>query len=371
MEYKVPFVDLPKHFQNLRGELEELINNVLFKRADLILRDDLRQLEENFASLVGVKYAVGVNSGTDALFFSLLAAGIGKGDEVITVAHTFVATVAVIVFAGAKPVLVDVAKDYNIDVEKIEESITKKTKAIIPVHLNGRMCKMDKIISIARKYNLIVIEDAAQAIGASFDGKKAGSLGLTGCFSFYPMKIIGGAGDGGMVVTNSRKVAQKIRFLRDHCQNRRTGDLLGFGYNSRLDNLHAAIINAKLKHLNSWIKRRREIAKIYHVGLDIAEIKLPPFDGDKYFDVFQNYVIRAKKRDNLVEYLNKCGIETLISWRKPMHKHKALGLDHFKLPMTEKISKEVVSLPMNTELTNEQVEYVIDCIKKFYKGKTQ
>lgn len=370
MAYKVPFVDLPKHYQNLKKEILSLIDDVLFERADLIMRGDLRQLEENIAKFVGVKYAVGLNSGTDALFFSLLAAGIGRGDEVITVAHTFVATVASIIFTGAKPILVDIADDFNIDVDKIEAAITGKTKAIIPVHLNGRICNMEKIMQIANKHKLVVIEDAAQAMGAKFDNKKAGSFGLTGCFSFYPMKILGGAGDGGMVVTNNKRIADKIYLLRDHMQNRKTGELLGFGYNSRLDNFHAAIINLKLEYLSKWIERRREVARIYNEGLkDIQEVKLPPEpkENDKYFDVFQNYVIRAKKRDELVEYLKKNGVETLISWRKPMHKHKALGLSHFKLPMTEKISKEVVSLPMNTEITDEQVEYVIECIRKFYK----
>ncbi len=370
MAYKFPFVDLPKHFQGLRKELQNTIDDVLFNRADLIMRGDLRTCEEKVASFVGTRYAVGLNSGTDALFFSLLTAGVGKGDEVITVAHTFVATLAAIAFTGAKPVLVDVSlSDHLMDVEKIEKAITKKTKAIIPVHLNGRMCDMEKIMSLARKHKLIVIEDSAQALGAAFKGKRAGSFGLTGCFSFYPMKILGSVGDGGMLVTNSHKVDKSVRLLRDHSQNRKTGELLGYGYNSRLDNFHAAVINVKLKYLPRWIERRREIARLYEKGLgDVRGVSLPPAParGGHYFDAFQNYAIRASRRDALVSYLKKNSVETLISWRKPNHKHKALGLTRFNLPMTEKISREVVSLPMNTEAADSQINHVIRYVRQFY-----
>ena len=388
MPYRVPFVNLSAQYKHLEKEIRELLDDVLFTRADFIMRSDLREFESNLASFVGVDYAVGVGSGTDALHLSLLAAGIGPGDEVITVAHTFVATVAAIVHCGATPILIDVREDFNMDVAQLEEAISPRTKAVIPVHLNGRLCDMEKVMDIANKRNLLVIEDSAQALGATFDGKKAGSFGLTGCFSLYPMKILGGVGDGGVVVTDNEEVAQKIRFLRDHGQNRETGDLIGYGFNSRLDNLQAAIINLKLKYLPQWIERRRELANIYHQGLSdlsapacaladrcghaqagVPHVKLPPppqTDG-RYFDVFQNYVIQCQQRDRLVEHLNECGIEVLISWPKPMHHHEALGLKHFKLPETEKISREVVSLPMNTEISNEQVEYVIDCVRKFYK----
>ncbi len=370
MSYVVPFVAIQKQYQQLREEISELLDDVLFKRADFILRKDLKEFEKNFASFLGVKFAIGLNSGTDALHLALHAAGVGPGDEVITVAHTFVATVEVIVHCGATPVLIDVGEDYNMDVTKIEEAISPKTKAIIPVHLNGRMCNMERIMDIANKNNLIVIEDAAQAIGASFDGKKAGTFGLIGCFSLYPMKILGGIGDGGVLVTNDEAIAKKVRLLRDHGQDRETGDILLFGFNSRLDNVNAAILNLKLKFLPDWIKRRREIASLYHQGLShVPEIKLPPppQENDCYFDVYQNYVIRTKDRDVLVKYLNKSGIEVLISWPKPMHHHMALNLNQFHLPVTEQISKEVISLPLNTEITNEQVEYVIETIRKFYQ----
>jgi dTDP-4-amino-4,6-dideoxygalactose transaminase len=367
--YKVPFVNYPEHYRRIWVEVMEAIKEALSK-GDLILRDQLKQFEENIASFVGVKYAVGVNSGTDALYLSLKAAGIGQGDEVITVSHTFVATVSVIVQCGAKPILVDIGEDMNMDVNQVEQVITPRTKAIIPVHLNGRMCDMEKLMPIADEHNLLVIEDAAQSLGASFESKKAGSLGLTGCFSFYPAKMLGTAGDGGVVVTNDEEIAEKIRLLRDHGCQRSTGDILYYGYNSRLDNLQAAILNVKLKHLPEWIDRRREVASQYHQVLyDLQELKLPPqpHSNNRSFDVYQNYVIRVKERDRLVEHLRKAGIEILISWPKPMHHHDALRLKHFHLPKTEQISNEVLSLPMYPELSDEQVEFVIDSVRKFYE----
>ena len=368
MSYKVRFVDMPKHYQSLKTEILATMDEVL-SRGDVILREDLSRFEKNFAAFVGTKYAVGLNSGTDALFLSLKAAGVGPGDEVITVAHTFVATVEAIVHNGAVPVLVDIGEDFNMDVNKVEEAITQKTRAIIPVHLNGRMCDMDKLMDVAQRYNLIVIEDACQSLGAKFKDKKAGSFGLAGCFSFYPFKMLGAFGDGGAVVTDDEKIAEKVKFLRDHGQNRETGEILFYGFNSRLDNLQAAFLNLKMKYLPQWIERRREIAEMYRKGLsDIEEIQLPHFPGEEYFDVYQNYVIRAKRRDELVEFLKEEGVEVLISWRTPLHHQEKLGLNHFYLPVTERISKEVVSLPMNTEIKDEEVEYVIACIRRFYKN---
>ncbi len=370
MAYKVPFVDYPLQYQRLEDEIMVLLKDVLFTRADLILRGDLRQFENNLARYLGAKHAVGVKSGTDAMRLSLAAAGIGQGDEVITVAHTFVATVAVIVNCGANPVLVDVGEDFNMNVDQLERAISPRTRAIIPVHLNGRICDMERLMSIASRHNLLVIEDAAQSLGATFDGRKAGTFGMTGCFSFYPAKILGAAGDAGIVVTDSEEMAEKITLLRDHGRQKSTGDILCYGFNSRLDNIQAAILDLKLKYLPQWIERRRELAGIYHQGLsDIPALKLPPPPQTKghYFDVFQNYVIQTRDRDRLVQHLKESSIEVLISWPKPMHHHKALGLTHFRLPETERISREVISLPMNTELNNEQAEYVIESVRKFFK----
>jgi len=368
MVYKVPFVNYPEHYRRMWDEVIGAISEAL-SRGDLLLRGQLRQFEKDIASFVGVKCAVGLNSGTDALFFSLKAAGIGPGDEVITVSHTFVASIAAIVFNGATPILVDVGEDMNMDVEQVEQKISPKTKAIMPTHLNGRLCNMEKLMEIADEHNLIVIEDAAQALGASFSGKKGGSFGLTGCFSLYPAKILGAAGDGGFLTTNDEEIAEKIRLLRDHGQERATGKILFYGFNSRLDNIQAAILNVKLKYLPKWIERRREIAKIYDEGLsDITEVKLPPppTTTTPYYDVYQNYVIRVKDRDELVKFLKEKGVETMVSWRIPNHLQPTLNLTHFKLPKTEKLSDEVVSLPMYPELTDDRAHYVIDGIHDFY-----
>jgi dTDP-4-amino-4,6-dideoxygalactose transaminase len=368
MDYKVPFVNYKPQYQNLKKEIDKAIQGVL-ERGDLILRQDVKEFEKNLTSFLGVKYGVGVNSGTDALIFALRAAGVGPGDEVITVSHTFVASIASIIHVGAKPVLIEVREDFNMDVEKVEEVITPKTKAILPVHLNGRVCQMDKLMEIAKKHNLIVIEDAAQALGAKFNGKTAGSFGVAGCFSFYPAKLLGAAGDAGAVVTNEENLAEKIRLFRNHCQKTKT-EIVCYGETSRLDNLQAAVLNVKFKYLPDWIKRRREIAEIYNKGLsNIAEVKLPPApNSDKrYFDVYQNYVLKAERRDELFKFLKEKGVETLIKDPIAVHCHPNLNLSHFSLPYTEKLAKEVISLPIYPELTQEQIDYVINCLKEFYR----
>jgi len=367
MKYKVPFVNYPLQYKIIKKEIDKAIKSIL-KRGDLILRKDVEDFEKNLAKFLGVKYTIGLNSGTDALFLSLKAAGIGKGDEVITVSHTFVASIAVISQAGATPILVDVGGDYLMDIDRIEKAISKKTKAIIPVHLNGRTCDMEKIIKIARKHKLIVIEDAAQALGAKFKNKMAGTFGLTGCFSFYPAKVLGCLGDGGAVVTNDENIAEKIRLFRNHGQKTKT-EIVCFGFNSRLDNLQAAILSVKLKYLPRWIERRRKIAKIYNEGLsNIPEVKVPPSpDSDsRYFDIYQNYVLKAPKRDELFAFLKEKGVETLIKDSIPTHWQKGLNLSKFHLPNSEKLAKEVISLPMYPELTNEQINYVINCVREFY-----
>ncbi len=364
MAYRVPFVNYPKHYRNMETEIDAAIKSVL-NSGNFILRSELKQFEEHIASFIGVKHAIGLNSGTDALLLALLATGIGKGDEVITVAHTFLATVGAIVNCGASPVLIDIGQDHNMDTDLIEAAITPKTKAILPVHLNGRLCNMEKIVSIAKKHNLVVIEDAAQALGANFKGKMAGSIGQSGCFSFYPAKILGTAGDGGLLSTDNDEIAFKVRAMRDNGRVMGQDEVVGYGFNSRLDNLHAAMLDVKLKHLPQWILRRREIAARYHAGLSsLSWLSLPPTPGsEKYYDAFQNYVVRTKQRDALVKHLRDNGVEVLISWPIPMHKQPALNLAHFALPETEAISREVLSLPMYPELDNEQVDYVIEIVR--------
>jgi len=369
MGYKTPFVGYKLQYQNLKKEIDNAIQGVL-RRGDLILRSDVERFEKNIAEFLGVKYGVGVNSCTDALILSLKAAGIGPGDEVITVSHTFFATIESIHHTGAEPILVDVKDDFLMDENKIEKAITKKTKAILLVHLNGRVCEMDKIMRIAKSYKLIVIEDAAQALGAEFHGKRAGSFGLASCFSFYPAKLLGAFGDGGLVATNDKKFAQKIRLLRNHGEATKT-KIVCYGFTSRLDNLQAAILNVKFKYLPKWIKRRREIAKIYNKDLaSISQIKVPPApDSDsRYFDVYQNYVLRAQKRNQLFGFLKQKGVETLIKDPIPNHWQKGLGLEKFCLPNSEKFAKEVISLPMYPELANQQIRYVVNCIKEFYES---
>ncbi|MDD5679962.1 MAG: DegT/DnrJ/EryC1/StrS family aminotransferase [Candidatus Omnitrophica bacterium] len=368
MKYKVPFVNYPLQYHNLEAEINSAVRSVL-RRGDLILRSDVEKLEKSLASFLNVKYAVGLNSGTDAIIFALKAAGIGPKDEVITVSHTFVASVASIVHCGAKPVLVDVKEDdFTIDTDKIEEAITAKTKAIIPVHLNGRTSDMGKLMAIAKKHRLIVIEDAAQALGAKFNGRMAGSFGSASAFSFYPAKILGGYGDGGALATNSEEIYKHAVLLRDHGQRTKT-EVVCYGFTSRLDNLHAAILNVKFRQLPKWIKRRREIAKIYHEGLkNVIGIKLPPPpEGSTcYYDVYQNYVIRAGRRDKLAEYLRNSSIEILIKDPVALHRQKGLGLSGFDLPVSEKLAGQVISLPIYPELTNRQIEYTIDQVSKFY-----
>ena len=365
--YKVPFVNYPLQYRNLEKEIDAAIKDVL-NRGDLVLRSDVEEFEKNLTDFLGVKYAVGLNSGTDALIFALKAAGIGPGDEVITVSHTFVASIASIVHVGAEPVLVEVGEDFNMDMNKVEEVISPKTKAILPVYLNGRMCDMEKLMDIAKNHNLIIIEDTAQALGAKFNNKIAGSFGLAACFSFYPAKILGAFGDGGALVTDDEDVSERTRLFRDHGQKTKT-EIVYHGWNSRLDNLQAAILNVKFKYLPEWLKRRREIAEIYNKGLsNVSDINLPPAPNSdlKYFDIYQNYVLKAQKRDELHSFLKEKGIETLIKDPIPNHHHPGLGLSHFNLPYTEKLAKEVISLPMYPELTDEQVNYVINCVKEFY-----
>ena len=366
MAYKVRFVNFPRQYQLHKKEFDRVFEEIM-SGGDFILRRHVEEFEKRIAEYVGTKYAIGVNTGTDALYLSARALGFGPGDEVITVAHTFVATVGAIVQCGANPVLVDVTDDFNIDVKKIEAAITPRTKGIIPVHLNGHSCNMNKIMEIAQKHRLKIIEDAAQALGAKFKGKRCASFGDTGIFSFYPAKVLGTAGDGGMVCTNDDGLARKIRAFRDNGRVESVDVVECFGWCTRLDNLHAALLNMKFNYFEQWIKRRREVAKMYDEGLsDIPELALPPKPNTDYFDVYQNYVIRTEQRDKLVAHLQKSGVEVLISWRVPMHHQKALGLSHFILPMTERISAEVISLPMYPELTDEEVELVTEAVRRFF-----
>jgi len=329
------------------------------------LGEELERFEDEFSKYMGTKCAIGVNSGSDALFLALQALGIGKGDEVITVSHTFISTVDAIARNGAKPVFVDIdPKIYCIDVTKIEEKITKKTKALLPVHLYGHPAEMDAIIKIAKKHNLPVIEDACQAHGAEYRGKKVGNIGDIGCFSFYPVKNLGAYGDGGMVVTNNSELARKLRMLRNYGQPKKYyHDFIGV--NSRLDEMQAAILRVKLKNLDNWNSSRRRFAHIYDMLLKDADVVIPVEKGYAKH-VYHLYVIRHKNRDRLQQHLSKNGVQTQIHYPIAVHRQKAylnLGL-RAKLPITEKISGEILSLPMHPFLKEDEIRTIAQCIRK-------
>jgi len=363
---QVRFVEPGKLYHIIKEELDEAYFDVMSK-GELIDRSHLKSFEQNLAKFVGTKYAAGVNSGYDALHLSLRAAGIGQGDEVIVPAHTFVASCSAIVNVGAIPVLVDVANDFNIDVDKIEDALTKRTKGIMPVHLSGWMADMPRIMEIARKYNLVVIEDACQSLGSGINGKYAGSWGLTGCFSFYPFKILGGYGDGGAITTDNEEVAVFAQRMRYNGEDRKTGEYHGHGFTCLLDNLQAAFLDVKLKYLPQWIQRRKQIAEKYNKNLSgIPDLFLPHYERPGFDHVYQNYTVRSKQENVFSEYLKANGIEVLTQFRKPYYKHKGLGLKDTGFPETEALSREVCSLPMNVEIDDEDVEYVIQVVRKFY-----
>lgn len=366
MSYKVRFVEPAKVYRMIKDELDAAYFEVMTK-GDLIDRRQLKSFEENLAAFVGTKYAVGLNSGYDALHMSLRAAGIGQGDGVIVPAHTFVATCSAVVNVGATPVLVDVGKDFNIDCDKVEEVLQSAIKAIIPVHLSGYMADMPRILRIAEKYGLVVVEDACQSLGSSIHGRGAGSWGLTGCWSFYPFKILGGYGDGGAITTNDPDVALFAWRMRYNGEDRDTGEYHGHGFTCLLDNLQAAFLDVKLRYLPGWIKRRKAIAEQYRQALsDLPDLLLPHYDRPGFDHVYQNYTVRSKQGNHFSEYLKANGVEVLTQFRKPYYKHEALKLEDRGFPETEALSREVCSLPMNVEITDEEVEYVINVVRSFY-----
>jgi dTDP-4-amino-4,6-dideoxygalactose transaminase len=373
MTHKVKFVEPAKLYRVIKDELDAAYFEVMSK-GDLIDREQLRRFEEDLAKFVGTKYAVGLNSGYDALHMSLRAAGIGIGDEVIVPAHTFVATCSAVVNVGAKPVLVDVGKDFNIDCDKIEEAISSKTRGIIPVHLSGYMADMVRVMEIAEKYKLVVVEDACQSLGTSMvnnrtgEKKMAGAWGLTGCWSFFPFKILGGYGDGGAITTDNQDVALFARRMRYNGEDRETGEYHGHGFTCLLDNLQAAFLDVKLRYLPQWIVRRKAIAESYRTALsDVPDLLLPHYDDPRRDHVYQNYTLRAKQGNDFSEFMKTNGVEVLTQFRKPYYKHEALKLEDKGFPETEALSREVCSLPMNVEITYEEIGYVIYVVRKFYR----
>lgn len=376
MEYKINFIrnSFTRFYDQHREEILTAFDNCA-KRGDLILREEVSRFEDNMANYTGTKYGIGVGSGTDALFLSCKALGIGAGDEVITVAHTFIASIQCIVHCDATPILCDVGPDELIDADKIEALITPKTKAIIPVHFHGKVCDMDKIMALAKKYNLYVIEDACQALGSKYKGKMAGSFGDLGCFSHNTPKLLGAYGDAGSIVTNNRELAEKLYLLRNHWNMAQTSvrmadfptpSTVHWAYKSRLDNIQAAILNVKFKYYDEFLTNRRLIAAHYCDGLKGLPLTLPTYGAE---DVVQEFIIRIgsdEERKRFKEFMDKKGIEVLIRETTPNHKVFDLGLSHFNLPVTENISTDAVRLPCYPELYTEEVDYIIDSIKEFY-----
>ncbi|MBD2148111.1 DegT/DnrJ/EryC1/StrS family aminotransferase [Sphaerospermopsis sp. FACHB-1194] len=355
----IPFVDLKTQYANIKDEINQAISKVL-ETSQFILGEEVQAFETEFAAYCGADYGIGVNSGTSALHLALSALGIGAGDEVITVPFTFVATVAAICYTGAKPVFVDIDPiSYTIDVNQIESAITERTKAILPVHLYGQPADMDSILAIAKKYNLKVIEDAAQAHGAEYKGKRVGSLGDLGCFSFYPGKNLGAYGEAGIVTTNNPEYAHTIKMLRDWGQEKRYYHDL-HAYNYRMEGIQGAILRVKLRHLETWTQARRSHAQVYNELLANSGLKTPvemPYSRH----VYHIYAVRSPDRDILQKQLMDKGVQTGIHYPIPVHLQKGYADLGYKLgdfPYSESAANEELSLPMYAELSDSSLNYI-------------
>jgi len=363
----INFVDLKRQYDSIKDDIDSAIKDTMEKTA-FILGDKVSDFEKSFASFCGSDFCVGVDSGTSALALAMEACGIGAGDEVITVPNTFIATALSISWLGAKPVFVPIEPDtYNMDPSSLETVITSKTKAILPVHLYGQTCDMDPILEIAGKHDLKVIEDACQAHGAEYNGKRAGSLGDAAAFSFYPGKNLGAYGDGGAVVTNNPETDEKVRMLRDYGQKRKYHHVM-MGYNRRLDGLQAAILSVKLGHLDKWNGMRRHNAELYGRLLGGSKAVMMPKEAGYAKHVYHLYVIRSEKRDRIKRALESKGIATGIHYPIPIHLQEAysgLGYKRGDYPVTEKYSEQLLSLPMFPELTKEEIGIVAETVNEY------
>ena len=362
---KVDFFSPKKQYEGIKSELQVAMEKVM-QSGGFILGKDVGLFEQEFAEYCGVKYGIGVNSGTDALFLACLACRIGKDDEVIVTPYTYIATTLAISMTGAKPVFVDIdEKTYNIDVSEIEEKITKKTKAILPVHLCGQPVDMDPLMEIARRHGLKVIEDCAQAHGALYKNRKVGSFGDAACFSFYPTKNLGAYGDGGMVLTNSEEIKERLVLLHDYGRKDRYEHVIK-GYNSRLDTIQASILRIKLKYLDESNENRRKNAQLYtrlfrEKALDVVL----PYEADYARHVYHIYAVRVKNRKEVREKLMDRDIQTLMHYPIPIHLQKAyedLGHKKGDYPISEKCCEEIMSLPMFPELKEEEISYVVESL---------
>lgn len=361
---RVPFLDLTRQYRQIKAELDAAVLQVL-ESGQFILGSTVKQFEEAAANYCGTKHAVGVASGTDALVLALRALGIGTGDEVITSPFTFFATAECVSQVGATPVFVDIEPDtFNLDPAAIEAAITPRTKAIIPVHLFGHCADMERISAMAEKHGLFVIEDAAQAWGATCNGKRAGGLGHVGCFSFFPTKNLACCGDGGLLTTNDDGIAERVRLLRTHGQAQRYEHVL-LGYNSRLDALQAAILQVKLQYVDRWNALRRQHAQRYN-ELFASTPVVPPVEKPYAKHVYHQYTIRVPRRDAVEEALKKAGIGCMVYYRVPLHLQPVyanLGYKAGSFPVAEQASRDVISLPIFPELTEEEVTCVAETVK--------
>lgn len=357
---KIPFLDLKRQYEQIKEEIDDAIQKVVDSQM-FILGDHVSKFEDDLGRYCGTKYAVGCSSGTDALILSLLAAGIEKGDEVITSPFTFFATAEAIIRVGAKPIFVDIDESmYNIDTRQIEKSITSKTKAIIPVHIFGQCSNMSEILRISEEHNLIVIEDAAQAIGSEWRGKKAGSMGDFGCFSFFPAKNLGCFGDGGAVVTNSEERYRKLISLRQHGLNPDIRyDHMYLGGNFRLDAIQAAVLSVKLKYIDEWNNARRSNAEFYTSSLKESSVILP-YSDERTKHVYNQYTIRAKDRDGVRGRLSKLGIPTACYYPFPASNRTAIPVEYRNdsLSTCNKVCKDVFSIPVFPDLTKDELRYI-------------
>jgi dTDP-4-amino-4,6-dideoxygalactose transaminase len=365
---QVLFVDLKIQYAKIKPEIDQAIQDVI-TNTSFVLGKAVTTFEQNFANYCGVKHCIGVNSGTSALILALQALGIKEGDEVITTANTFIATAEAISWTGATPVFVDIEEDsYNLNPEKLSKVITKKTKAIIPVHLYGQTANMDPILKIAREKQIPVIEDACQAHGALYKAKKTGGVGVIGCFSFYPGKNLGAYGEGGAVTTNDDQIAEKIRMLRDHGSSRKYYHEM-IGNNFRLEGIQGAVLSVKLKYLDQWNDQRRRNAQFYRKYLGTTHLQLPR-EMDYAKHVYHLFVVKVREREQLIDYLKEKNVFTGIHYPIPNHlqnAYKFLGYQKGDFPVTEACMNDILSLPMFPDLTEEQIKYTADCINAFYR----
>jgi dTDP-4-amino-4,6-dideoxygalactose transaminase len=364
---KVPYVNIVAQHSPIKQELLTAIGKVL-DHGQFILGDEVAEFETRFAELCNTRYAVGVNSGTDSLILALESLGIGPGDEVITVSNSFVASASCIALVGARPVFVDVREDYNIDPDLIEEAITPRTRAILPVHLTGRPADMNPIMNIAKGHGLHVIEDCAQAVCAEYKEQRVGSFGTVGCFSLHPLKTLNACGDGGVLTTDDPEIYEQAKILRN-CGLKARNDCLMWGHNSRLDTLQAAILLVKLNYLEAWTEQRCANARIYQELLcDLPEVAVPQ-DQPYEKAVYHNFVIQADMRDSLQTHLASKGVGTVINYQIPIHLQPAaayLGYQKGSFPETERQLDRILSLPFYAELERQEIEYVVQHVRNFF-----